>query len=251
MTTGSYHRFTENQNDPGSLINNQINKIIKDRSGVIWIATENGISFYSPKSTRFNSPFNEKTQKFLNSSKLKSNLRAAVQDKNKNVWLGFSDGLILIANSAGGNLTKSNPQLDKLNVWCLSADSANSLWIGTYGQGLKQYDLNTGTQKDLQLIYKKTNERTVPFIKSLLTDSKNNLWIGYWGSGLGFYDPSNGTSKVWRSETANPASLNFQDIWSITEDRFGRIWLGTPGGGLNLVKDIDNDIFELLGSFRR
>ncbi|MBS4036323.1 MAG: response regulator [Ignavibacterium sp.] len=243
ITTGSYHRFTENPNDPGSLINNQINKIIKDRSGVIWIATENGVSFYSPKSTRFNSPFNEKAQIFLNASKLKNNLRAAVQDKNKNIWLGFSDGLISIVNSEGSNLTKSYPQLDQLNVWCLSADSANSLWIGTYGQGLKQYDLNTGTQKDLQLIYKKTSERTVPFIKSLFTDSKNNLWIGYWGSGLGFYDPLNGNSKVWRSETDNPASLNFQDIWSIAEDRFRRIWLGTPGGGLNLVKDIDNDIF--------
>ncbi|HSL90298.1 MAG TPA: ATP-binding protein, partial [Ignavibacteriaceae bacterium] len=244
LTTGSYHRFTENQNEPGSLINNQINKIIKDLSGVIWIATENGVSFYSPKSTRFNSPFNEKTQKLLNSSKLKNNLRAVVQDKNKNVWLGFSDGLVLIANSAKGNLPKSNPQLDKLNIWSLSADSENSLWIGTYGQGLKQYNLITGTQKDLQLIYKRTNERTVPFIKSLYTDSQNNLWIGYWGSGLGFYNPSNGTSKVWRSELGKLSSLNFQDVWSITEDRFGRVWLGTPGGGLNLVKDIDKDIFE-------
>ena len=244
LTTGSSHRFTENQNEPGSLINNQINKIFKDRSGVIWIATENGVSFYSPKSTRFNSPFNDKTQIFLKASKLKNNLRAVVQDKNKNVWLGFSDGLISMLNSAGGNLSKSNPQLDKFNVWSLSADSENSLWIGTYGQGLKKYNLNTGTQKDLQLIYKKTNEKTVPFIKSLFTDSKNNLWIGYWGSGLGLYNPLNGTSKVWRPELDNPSSLNFQDVWSITEDRFGRIWLGTPGGGLNLVKDFVNDLFE-------
>lgn len=244
LTTGSYHRFTDDPDDPNSIIDNQINKIIKDRSGVLWIATENGVSFYSPKSTRFNSPFNENVQIFLNASKLKTNLRAMLQDRKKNVWLGFSDGLISINNSPQNKVINHYPQFDKLNVWCLSADSANSLWIGTYGQGLKKYDLNSGKQNDLELIYKKTNEKTVPFIKSLFNDSKNNLWIGYWGSGLGFYDPSNGTSKVWRSEADNPASLNFQDIWSITEDRFGRIWLATPGGGLNLVKDIDNDIFE-------
>jgi signal transduction histidine kinase/ligand-binding sensor domain-containing protein/DNA-binding response OmpR family regulator len=244
ITTGSFHRFTENPNDPGSLINDQINKVIKDRSGVIWIATENGVSFYSPKSTRFNTPFDPEVKIFLTTSRFKSNLRAAVQDRNKNVWLGFSNGLISIANSSKDNLTKSIPQSDKLNIWSLSADSANSLWIGTYGQGLKQFDLSSGEQKSIELIYKRTNERTAPFIKSLFADSKNNLWIGYWGSGLGFINNLDGSTKVWRSELGNPKSLNFQDVWSIKEDGAGRIWIGTPGGGLNLVKDINNDTFE-------
>lgn len=244
ITTGSFHRFTENPNDPGSLINDQINKIIKDRSGVIWIATENGVSFYSPKSTRFNTPFDPKVQRFLTASKFKSNLRAAVQDRNKNVWLGFSNGLVSIANSAKDNLAKSIPQSDKLNIWSLSADSANSLWIGTYGQGLKKFNLSSGKLEEIELIYKRRNERTAPFIKSLFADSKNNLWIGYWGSGLGLINNLDGTTKVWRSELDNPKSLNFQDVWSIKEDRAGRIWIGTPGGGLNLVKDISNDLFQ-------
>jgi signal transduction histidine kinase/ligand-binding sensor domain-containing protein/DNA-binding response OmpR family regulator len=243
-STGSFNRFTENPNDPGSIINNQINKIIKDRSGVIWIATENGISYYTPKSTRFNSPFDENVLHYLHASNNRNNLRAAVQENNKNVWLGFSDGLISIVNSTKDKTIKSNTQFDKLNVWCLSSDSANSLWIGTYGQGLKQFDLNSGKQKDWELNYKRTNKKTVPFIKSLFTDSKNNLWIGYWGSGLGFINILNGTTQVWSYEIHNRQSLNFQDVWSINEDRFGRIWVATPGGGLNIVKDINNDVFD-------
>ena len=54
LVTGETIRFRHDPDDSESLIDNQINKIIKDRSGVIWIATENGISYFSPKNNKFN-----------------------------------------------------------------------------------------------------------------------------------------------------------------------------------------------------
>lgn len=49
-----FHRFLYEEENPISLSNNQINGLIRDRSGVLWIATENGVDFISPKEARFN-----------------------------------------------------------------------------------------------------------------------------------------------------------------------------------------------------
>ena len=47
-------RFTYEQNKPTSLTSNQINRMMKDKSGVIWIATNKGVNLFSPKSLKFN-----------------------------------------------------------------------------------------------------------------------------------------------------------------------------------------------------
>ncbi len=55
LTSGKAERFINDKNNPQSLIDNRINKTIKDRSGVLWVVTENGISYSTSKSTLFNS----------------------------------------------------------------------------------------------------------------------------------------------------------------------------------------------------
>ena len=55
LKSGETKRFVNNDNEEASLISRQINKIIRDRTGIIWIATQSGISYISPKSSLFNS----------------------------------------------------------------------------------------------------------------------------------------------------------------------------------------------------
>ncbi len=56
-SNGHVVRYLANQSKADYLISNQINKIIRDRSGVTWVATENGISFFSLKASKFNNLF--------------------------------------------------------------------------------------------------------------------------------------------------------------------------------------------------
>lgn len=243
LNSGIWTRFVQNDNNPHSLVDNQINKMIKDRSGVIWLATENGISHFSRSSSKFNSFFNKDFEFYQKAVEGKKNLKAIAKNENENVWFGFENGIVSTSNSGKIKKAGNIKLLDNINVWSMVEEN-NSLWIGTFGQGLKRYDLKTGEIENWSLIYSLTNTKTVPFVKSLFLDSKNNLWIGYWGSGIGRLNPSSGEYYIWNHIPASKNSLSSGDVWTIKEDSYGRIWIGTSGGGLNLLINEDEIRFR-------
>ncbi|MBK7631224.1 MAG: response regulator [Ignavibacteriales bacterium] len=244
LNTGEAHRFLNEKNNPHSLIHNQINKIMMDKSGVIWIATENGISFYSSKSNKFNSYFNNTYQDLLQKINNKENLQAISQSKAGIIWLGFADGLVSVDISKNKIDLKTFSELSKANIWSISSNDSQRIWIGTFGQGLKELNPKTGNIKEWLLYNNNYKVDVVLFVKYLLEDSKNNLWIGYWGSSLGTIQLSSGKSYVWYKEPGNEQSISHSDVWTIKEDRLGRIWVGTLGGGINLFNKIDSSFIH-------
>ncbi len=244
INSGNWHRFVHDENNPHSIISNQINKIIKDKSGVIWIATENGVSFFPSKLSKFNSVFTKYYHNFLEVFKDKKNLRAITQSNDGNIWFGFDDGIKKLSYKKPSQPSYKYTKVKNLNIWSLSTDTNDNLWIGTFGQGLKQFDPTSGKIKNWLLKFPKRGTTTVLFIKSLLKDSKDNIWVGYWGSGVGRINPTTGNYNLWITETDNPKSITNSDIWTIAEDRFGRLWFGTQGGGLNLFEDKNDGIFH-------
>lgn len=141
LTTGYEERFFENKNRDSDLLSNEIHEVMLDKSGVVWIATENGLNFYSSKRLKFN--FRIPTiGKILDQPELFNNsIRAITQSNNKSIWFGTEAGLYEVRNK-NVELVESK-ELKSLNVWSLCKGSANQIWIGTYGQGLKEFDLES------------------------------------------------------------------------------------------------------------
>jgi len=241
---GETTRFIHDENNSSSLISNQINKIIKDRSGVIWIATENGISRITPKSTLFNSIVPGSTTTNVLSTLKKKNITAiSISGENK-ILIGAMDGLYSLED------IKVKPQLRRLNefndfhIWSIASVSEDVSWVGTYGNGLKEYNYQSKKITDQNLSHPRFQTQSLYYNKSLLADGKNNIWVGYWGVGVARINLETRNYDVWLSEPGNPHSLSHNDVWVIKEDRLGRIWLGTTGGGLNLFEDINGGIFH-------
>ena len=243
LSTGLTQRYVHNENNAGSLVNNHVNKIIKDRSGVLWIATENGISYVTPKSGSFNSATVFKSPgdpfKLLRTM----NITAVCGTQYDKTWIGTSDGLYLLSSSSADPRLERIVQFNGFHIWSL-ASSGNDVWVGTFGKGLRQYNFvkNTVTNRDISDPGIRT--KSLYYNKTLLADSKGNIWVGYWGIGVSRIDPSTGDFKLWMNDPANPQSISHNDVWVIKEDRLGRIWLGTAGGGLNLFEDKDGGIFH-------
>ena len=54
LSTGEQERFINKNLSPLEIASNHINYCIKDRSNVLWLGTDKGLSFLSPKSIKFN-----------------------------------------------------------------------------------------------------------------------------------------------------------------------------------------------------
>ena len=240
---GSASRFINNKNDPNSLISNQIHGIIKDRSGVLWVATEKGLSYFSLKSTKFNYLFSRRFN-LVNPIELnKKNITAITITPDERIWFGTEEGLYYSQNVNGRIEITKHIKGRELNIWSLTYDNNYNLWIGTYGSGLFRLDLKTDRLDAIPNYEKRSKSQAVKYVKSLCADNKNNIWIGFWGMGLARLNPSNEDYTGWLNEKSDANSLSFDDVWVIHQDKKGRIWIGTDGGGLNLFDETNGGRF--------
>ncbi len=244
VTRNRFDRFLSDKDNPNSLTSNQVNNIIKDRSGVLWIATDNGLSYFSQKSIKFNNSllFPDRSVDLNKLDKL--NVKAITKSSDGTLWIGTDNGLYFSNNANGKLFLKKYSTLSSENIWSLTAGNSNDLWIGTYGSGLfhLNYKTNQLTGHDILLGVIKSTSRN--FVKSVFKDDKNNLWIGYWGVGLAKLNLSTGKVQNWLHQKDNMNSLSHDDVWTIFQDSKKRIWIGTNGGGLNLYDESNGGKFS-------
>jgi signal transduction histidine kinase/ligand-binding sensor domain-containing protein/DNA-binding response OmpR family regulator len=246
LNTGKTTRFRNDENNPNSLVSNQINKIFKDRSGVIWIATENGISYITQKSTSFNSIGFLNSKLNLSTFFSKKNITAIELSNDNLIWVGTNDGLYSIENIKSVPSIKRHPKFNGLHIWSIASTGDNEMWIGTFGKGLKQFNYRSKNIIDWNLDSPRIRTESVYYNKTLLADSKKNIWVGYWGVGVARINLETGDYEVWLNDPKDSSSLSYNDVWVIKEDKYGRIWIGTTGGGLNLFEDRNGGMFHHL-----
>ena len=246
VDSGITKRFVHDEQNVQSLSSNQINKIIKDQTGVLWVATENGVSYSTPKSTSFNSIALGTDDNKISSVLKKKNITAISKFDDGRIWIGTANGLYLLYNSEISPGIKKIPEFGNDHIWSLASMSKNEIWVGTFGKGLKQFKYGENKIVSWDLKDPKIRTQSVFYNRALLADSKKNIWVGYWGVGAARINPHTGGSDVWLNEPGNPQSISHNDVWVIKEDKFGRIWLGTRGGGLNLFEDKDGGMFHHL-----
>jgi len=240
LTTNSVSRFTHEDNNSNSIISNQLNKILRDSSRVLWIATENGVSYSTEKSSLFNSEEINNKISFLK----EVNVTAISKIDNDEIILGTMNGLYTLENlTTSPSINKISP-LNNYHIWSLASTGKNEIWAGTYGKGLKQINTQNGNIINWDLHNSKTNSEALFYNKSLLRDKNGFIWIGFWGVGAAKLNSETGEYKIWLDEQGNKKSISHNDVWTIEEDSFGRIWLGTQGGGLNLFEDKNGGIFH-------
>jgi signal transduction histidine kinase/ligand-binding sensor domain-containing protein len=243
LSNNELNRFIFEEEDEASLLNNQVNYVINDQSGVIWIATDNGLNYFSPKKTQFNSFFNQRDYTFTKQKFYHKNLRAITQTADETLWLGTDAGLFGIKNISSTPKNYSNDRIEKLNTWSLFQKNPSELWIGTYGEGLKLFDINNKLVKSIQIKNEGFNPSAYKFVKCLLQDNSGVLWIGFWGGGLARLDPKTQKIKFWRNEDNDSTSLSYNDVWTIFQDSNNRMWIGTNGGGLDLLDKNSEEVF--------
>lgn len=234
LKTKKSEQFVSNKNISNGLLSNQVSQLLLDRSGVLWIVTDRGLNYYSINAQKFNKILSQNESDKNFQAFLNSDVKSITANDDNSCFLATSEGLFKLSVAGGKSSLKKYSELNSFNLWSLAKGNDNNLWIGTYGYGLINFNLNTFKSKIIKITSPNFQSSALNYIKSLYHSKNGKLWIGFWGNGLAALDTKTGEYKIWVKEINNEKSLSYNDVWALYEDKLGRLWVGTNGGGLNL-----------------
>ena len=234
--TGSLQNILNNQNDPNSLSNNLIHNLFVDSNGIIWIGTyQGGVNIYYPDYERFRNYFPE-----INNAdaQMERYVKAMYEDEQGNLWFGTDFGLkrTSFENKEIKTFTHDPEDPHTLNVGGVSAiliDSRNRMWVGTWGGGVHEFDVENERFTRLPWepdVYDNPYSQADINIRAIHEDSRGYLWFGNTRGFLDKYDPETKTFEHFH--LSHPDTRIDAEIIHITSDPDDNIWFCTLLGGL-------------------
>jgi signal transduction histidine kinase len=230
---------------PDYLADNNINAILVDSDGGIWIGTQNGLVFLKPT----------QATTLTIASGSPTNVSSVYGDPAGPVFLTTLGGKLLEATESELIPVTSIPGLKSLSLRAVFRDSRGVLWIGTSGHGVYAWD---GSRQH--------HFSDPDFVRGFAESPKGRLWVvtdgGMWTYNQGRFAVVRGlshwsgralcadsTGVLWvgtdtgierlRDGVPLPADphltpLDSTKVWSLLKDSGGSLWIGTRGSGLFL-----------------
>jgi signal transduction histidine kinase/ligand-binding sensor domain-containing protein/DNA-binding response OmpR family regulator len=176
----SYHR---DPHDQYSLSNNHITAINGTPDGKLIIGTYWGLNVFDPNTQKFVRYFNDPE----NPNSLSDNtIHTILTDNEGIIWVGTVIGGLNRFDPISGHFI--HYKNDPANTQSISSNYINTifdfpvnnrptLWIGTYGGGLCQFDKKTGIFKT----YTKKDGLRNNIVFFITADLRGNLWLGTQG----------------------------------------------------------------------
>lgn len=204
-----------------------INAILRDSRGIVWVCGDDGFFRYLPF-----------TQQFERISD--RNALSVMEDSSGGIWVGFWYDGFAKYNTATNRIdvfprtAEYGEPLDILRVRSMLEETPGNILLCT-NKGLFRFAGSTGKLRKIIL----TAQRSTDNVYSCFKDKEGGIWIGTYFKGLYYLLPKDGTIEAYTPENT-PESFHGSAISSFCEDRQGNIWIGAENGGLSLYSPTDN-----------
>ena len=244
-------QITHQINNSNSLVNNYINQIIEDSRGLVWFATNNGISSWDMQTNEWKTYYHdnkEQAQVFL----------SLCEDNRGRIWAGtFSSGVYVIDGRTGREIAhykKTNQSSTLANnfVFDIMKDSQGDIWLGGPIEEIIRYNSNTSKFQEypympmyaftelsptqillacthgLGMLDKETGKDEILLRGYLLHDllvRGDDVWLCSRGEGLIRFNLKDKSVEKFTMESGLPSNY----VNSIMEVD-GYFWLGTEAG---------------------
>ncbi|WP_343615731.1 two-component regulator propeller domain-containing protein [Flavobacterium sp.] len=255
---GNYKWYYSILSDDSSLVDNLIASLYFDKSGVLWIGTEDGLDKYDPYENQFtlnkdisrsignqaprirgfaktydekvivatyhNGLFISNTKGSVPLHNTGKDIASIYSDDGKIFYCGLWDGNILVYNYLTNSSREIETGFEKSPVFAFSKIDNESMIVGSFGEGA--VILNT---KTLQF---QTSSKLLPDfqINAIDRDAKNNIWFAT-ETGVVKYNINSGKIETYSSlfikEKGVPHDENVSDV---LVDVKGKIWASTRSG---------------------
>jgi ligand-binding sensor domain-containing protein/two-component sensor histidine kinase len=233
--TGFFYHYTHNPLLEGTIANNAINCIYRDRLSKIWVGTDKGISVHNPRQQQFVQTFLESTTSIPVTS-----VYDFYRDENNDLWIGTNAGIFLQRNNYTGIEYRSvNYEGTPLAVTHFYKDKNGVFYVGTnyslfvYNRNTNAVQLLPNTEKD-QVMNKIIASRVVSVAEDTI-DGNPVLMVSPYGHFMAYYDL---VSKQWvsRLDTVRKIltafKINDYLIHKFYKSSAGSIWLANAQQGL-------------------
>lgn len=257
LTSGKYRYLAHSPLNSASLVNNYINVIATDPSGIVWIGTENGLDKYDPYSNQFislninNGGFVEKIAATCISNthdsglllgtfsegifEYKNNRAVRIFDKipnvsgiytndNINFWIGSWTGKLFYFNKEK-NLceTYKFPGIQSAIVAIEKYDK-NTLILGSKSDGIVLFNITSRSISN----YRVTALKNIFNINKILNDNKGIIYIAT-DQELVIFNSNNGSIVKYHLHKQSNKKLN-PSLLDLNLDKEGRIWIASREG---------------------
>lgn len=184
--SGRYEQFTKGAED-GSLGNDNIFALTKDKKGRLWIGTNGGgVNIFHPETQRFERLFNPNISLLNRIIPLNAYIRDIVEDRHGKMWIASHGTGIAVFDPekrVSILLDRETAALPSNNVLSLLEDSRGNIWAGTGGEGLALF--NPKTRKFATF---GVNEGlSSGMINKVLEDAQGRIWVST-NEGISFFD---------------------------------------------------------------
>ena len=216
--------FKHSDSDPRSLPSDNVGAVLCDRSGKVWVGTENGLVRYDGEGGFIGVKTGDGARR--------EHFMCLREDENGIIWAGtWDDGLYSI-NPADGSVhnflsphRSSTPVPLIRQMW----HNGGSTIVLCANSGLFEYDRREGTLRRLILSEGLPNDSFYSCIK----DNEGGLWIGTYFNGVFYVSPRAAEIELYR---ADPSGLfSGTAVSGFCESGPDRLWVGTENGGLSLL----------------
>lgn len=272
-----YHRSTDQfsvynhrEDDPASLSDNLVPKVLIGKGARVWVATGKGLDFFDPEEQAFvristlegtgiaglvsarnggvwaiSSDYHihligrdgkvKRSKRFLEGVEYEA-IYAVHQDHLKRIWIGTQERGIVIFNPQDDTLqwlNAGNSGLKKNFIRAIYQDGNHRIWIGCDGAGVNIYDPSNNQWQYAQHQIYDDQSISSNAVYSFYGDTEGNIWVGTFKKGVNVYSPIRTKFRIKQSDPGNTNSLSNNSVLGIDVDQEGNVWIGTDGGGLN------------------
>ncbi len=228
----NFYHYSYDVAKEGTIADKQVNCVYIDKSGVVWLGTNKGISINRPSQQQF-------SQVFLPGNN-KTNTIYDFYENGDKLWIGTSAGLFIQQKESGQFVNKKiffNGT--SLSITKFFRDDDGTLYLGTnyslftYNPAGNTVALLPNTEKD-KVMSKIIESRVVSIIKDTIEQHPVLMVLPY-GHFMTYYDL---TRKQWVSRNDSTkriiANFNLQDnlMRKLYKSSQQKIWLATAKWGL-------------------
>ena len=217
------------------LIPGNVNDILQDSTGFIWMATENGLCRYDGYNfVYYKNEVNDAASLSYN------HVFSLLKENGGIIWVGTLGGGLNKFDSRSGKFKRylhdnNNPKsISSDIVYKVYKDSKKRIWVSTLGGGLNLFDPVNEIFTHFVHNQEDPNSISSNMVSAIYEDKARNIWFGTFDGGMNQFIEAKNNFVHYKNNPLDKNSLSHNQVMDFLEDSKGRFWVATFGGGIDL-----------------